>query len=77
VERTPALKSGISRDLVDGPDNLVRIPTLKHWELNGWFERRHAAYGWLTPRQYLSDKAFSERRAVGLQGLIETGILTP
>ncbi len=30
VEQTPAEKEGFGRDIIDGPDNLVRIPTLKH-----------------------------------------------
>ncbi len=25
--------------LIDGPDKLVRVPRLKHWEITGWFMR--------------------------------------
>jgi hypothetical protein len=35
VEQTPAAREGHSREDIDGPDNLVRAPTLKHWEITG------------------------------------------
>lgn len=36
VEQTPAAQHGFSRSLIDATDNLVRIPTLKHWEITAW-----------------------------------------
>ena len=35
------------------PDNEVLIPTLKHWELNGWYARRDVRFGGLSPRDTL------------------------
>jgi hypothetical protein len=35
VEQTPAAREGHPREDIDGPDNLVRVPTLKHWEITG------------------------------------------
>ena len=38
VEQTsPARDDKIRDALIDGPDNLVRIPRLKHWEITGWY----------------------------------------
>lgn len=37
VEQTPAARDGFSWTMIDGPDNLVLIPTLKHWQINGWY----------------------------------------
>jgi len=55
----------------------VRIPTIKHWELNRWYEKRPPEYGGLTRRQYLKDKSLEERRQVGLEGLRKIGVLKP
>jgi len=35
VEQTAAASEGYSREDIDTPDNLVRISTLKHWEITG------------------------------------------
>jgi hypothetical protein len=75
LHRAP--QSGYSVDQADGPDNLVEIPTLKHWELNRWYQKQNNDYGGLTPRQYLRDKSWDERMQVGLKGLREVGVLAP
>jgi hypothetical protein len=75
VEQTPAEKAGYPRSQIDGDDNLARIPTLKHWQLNGWYMTRNKAYGGLSPRQYLKGKDWTTRRKVGLDGLKEIGVL--
>lgn len=33
-------KDGIPRGKIDAPDNVVPIPTLKHWQINSWLGRR-------------------------------------
>lgn len=60
---------------MDGPENLVRIPTLKHWELNRWFEKPNQAYDGLTPREYVKGKDREARLEVGLEGLRAVGVL--
>jgi hypothetical protein len=60
VEQTPARKEGFSDDVIDGPDNLVRVPTLKHWQINGWYGRPNEEFGGLSPRDYLSGKSWEE-----------------
>jgi hypothetical protein len=75
VEQTPAEKEGFSRDQIDGPTNLVRIPTLKHWEINGWYRRKSVQFGDQSPRDYLRNKDWSERTRIGHQALIDHGVL--
>ncbi|MGH6838398.1 MAG: hypothetical protein ACREDT_06295 [Methylocella sp.] len=79
VEQTPAARDERIPDaLIDGPDNLVRIPTLKHWEITGWFMRGHNdAYGGVSPRAYLEGNSWEERRRVGLDALKIFGVLEP
>jgi hypothetical protein len=77
VERAQAERDGYPRELIDSPDNLVRIPTMKHWDLNRWYQIENPRYDWQTPREYLSDKNWDERRSVGLKALVEVGVLKP
>src|SRR5947209_10168353 len=34
VEQAQASRDGVCRDIIDAPENVVRIPTMKHWEIN-------------------------------------------
>jgi hypothetical protein len=77
VEKTPARDHKIPDALIDGPDNLVRIPRLKHWEITGWLMTPNEEYGYLSPREYLRGKSWEERRRAGLKALIEAGVLKP
>jgi hypothetical protein len=77
VEQTPAEQDGLPRSLIDSPDNLVRIPTLKHWQITGWYMVRRDAYGGISPRTYLRGKDWGERTRVGYRALIENGVLKP
>jgi len=79
VEQTPAENAGFPRSIIDGADNLTRIPTLKHWEINRWFskEKLGEKYQGRSPREYLRGKDWEERRNVGLEALIENGVLKP
>lgn len=62
-------------DVLQSGDNLVSISTLRHWELNSWFQTPNDTYGGQTPRDYLRDKDYAERTQVGLEGLREIGVL--
>lgn len=77
VEQDAAEKDGYRRSLIDGRDNLVLIPTLKHREITGWFQSRNKEFGGLSPREYLRGKSWDERRQVGLDALIDVGALKP
>lgn len=41
VEQTPARQDGFANVRINAPDNLVRIPTLKHWEITAWYNRKN------------------------------------
>ncbi len=77
VEQTPAEQDGFSRSLIDSRDNLVRIPTLKHWQINSWYQTLNDDYGGLSPREYLRGKTWGERSKVGRDALVRYGILKP
>jgi hypothetical protein len=77
VEQTQAERDGFTREAIDARENLVRIPTIKHWEINGWYQRKNSDFGGLTPRQYLSGRNWEVRRAVGLKALRIHGVLNP
>jgi hypothetical protein len=77
VERSAAYKDGFSKDVVESGENFALIPTLKHWDVNRWFETRHEDYAGLTPRQYLRSQEWEVRRQIGLRALVETGVLRP
>jgi hypothetical protein len=62
---------------IDSPENIVRIPTRKHYEINGWYSRPNDEkpfYG-PSPRDYLRGKEWSERYQIGLEALREHGVL--
>lgn len=77
VEQTPAEQDGYPRSLIDGPANLVRIPTLKHWEITAWYATKNKDFGGVSPRQYLNGKSWEERNQLGLKALVDVGVLKP
>ncbi|HEX7791653.1 MAG TPA: hypothetical protein VF467_14140 [Afipia sp.] len=77
VEQTWAEYFGFSRTQIDDPSNLVSIPRLKHHQITGWYGAKADAYGGLSPREYLSDKDWNERRRVGLEALVKFEVLKP
>jgi hypothetical protein len=60
---------------VSSSDNIVSIPAVKHWQLNGWYQQPLEEFGGLSPREYLKGKSLGERRQVGLVGLRKVGVL--
>jgi hypothetical protein len=77
VEQTSAEQDGFPRSKIDEPDNLVRIPRLRHWHINRWYGRPNKDYGGLSPRDYLRGKDWSERVRIGLDALIRHEALKP
>lgn len=78
VEQTSAERDGkYPRELIDHPDNVVRIPTMKHEDINGWYSKPNRDYGGMSPRDYLRDKDWEERQSVGLRALRDVGVLKP
>ena len=77
VEQSQAERDGFTRDVIDSPDNLVRIPTMKRQEINGWYQKPNLNFGGKTPRDYLSGRNWAVRRSVGLEALTAAGVLKP
>jgi hypothetical protein len=77
VEQTLAEQDGFPRSMIDSPENLVRIPTLKHWQVTGWYMTGNEDFGGLPPRDYLRGKDWETRVRVGLEALIKHGVLKP
>jgi hypothetical protein len=77
VEQTPAEDDGFPRSMIDSPTNIVRIPTLKHWLVTGWYQIPNQDFDGLSPREYLRGKTWKERVRVGKRALIEFGVLQP
>ena len=63
--------------MIDAPDNLVRIPKFKHWEITSWFMTKNKAFGNISPREYLRGESWDERTRVGLVALRKYGVLKP
>lgn len=49
VEQTPADQDGFPREVIDDPNNLVRVPRLKHQEINAWYQTKTPEFGGLSP----------------------------
>lgn len=77
VEQTPARNDGFRDSLIDRADNLVLVPRYKHWQINSWFQTPDKNFDGLTPRQYLQNKSWDERRYIGLKALRDVGVLKP
>lgn len=78
VERTSAERDGgFPRSMIEGRDNVVRIPTMRHEDINAWYQRPNREFGNLSPREYLRDKSWDERRSVGIRALIDNRVLKP
>jgi hypothetical protein len=77
VEQTSAEKAGFTKSLIESPENRVKIPTLKHWQINAWFETVNQDYAGLTPREYLRNPRidWDERMRVGKDALARAGVL--
>jgi hypothetical protein len=77
VEQTPARDERFPESMIEGPDNLVRISTLKHRQISAWFQTKNDDFDGLSPRNYLRGKSWQERRRVGIDALIRFGVLKP
>ena len=76
ANRTPE-NSRHPRSVIDGPDNLVRISTYKHWEINAWRQTPNDDINGLGPREYLRGANWDIRMRIGLEALVRAGVLKP
>lgn len=75
VEQSSARQDGFSEEQIDGRDNVVCVPTLKHYKITGWYARQSEDFGGMS--HYLRDKSWDERARVGREALIREGVLKP
>lgn len=62
-------------DLIDSPENKVRLPTVRHRDINGYYSKSSDRYDGLSPRDYLRGKSWDEQTRVGLEILRDNGVL--
>jgi hypothetical protein len=77
VEQTWAEYFGFVRSQIDDPFNLVSIPRLTHYQITGWYAAKNEDFGNLSPREYLKDKSWDERRKIGMDALVRFKVLKP
>ncbi|UUP16185.1 hypothetical protein [Nitratireductor thuwali] len=75
VEKTPAYQAGYTRGMIESADNKILIPRYKHWEITAWYGTRSDKFGGLTPREYLRGRSWEERYRIGIEMLVEKGVL--
>jgi hypothetical protein len=75
VEQTQARNDGFPDRVINRADNLVLVPRYRHWQINSWFQTPDKNFDGLTPRQYLQNKSWDERRYLGLKALRDFGVL--
>ena len=66
-----------AKKVINGPDNLVLIPRLKHQEINAWYQTKNPEFGGESPRDYLNGRSWGVQRTVGLFALRKFGVLKP
>lgn len=77
VEQTPARQDGFSEEQINSPDNLVLIPTYRHWQITAWYARGNKDFGGLSPREFLRGERWEMRVSIGKQALKLYGVLKP
>jgi hypothetical protein len=75
AERASATQDKFPESLIESPDNRVMIPAMKHREITTWYQTPNKDYEWLSPREYLRGKSWNERYSLGIQKLIDFGVL--
>jgi len=75
VEKKAAKNAGFPTSMINAPENLVRIPRIRHWEITAWYARKNKRFNDLPPRKYLSDKSWEKQMEIGLEALRKYGVL--
>jgi hypothetical protein len=76
-EKAQAAADGVPVSVWNAPENRVRVPTLKHWEITGWYMTKNKDFGGVSPRDYLRGKSWDEKVRVGRDALIRYKVLKP
>lgn len=75
VEQGPARAEGFSQAMIEAPENKVRIPVYKHWQITGWYATKNPEFGGLSPREFLRNERWEAKISVGLKALRDHGVL--
>ena len=75
VGQHPENRALFGDSLIGSPENLVRIPVLKHIDISAWYSTQSKDFGGLSPRDYLRGRDWDEQTRVGLDLLRERGVL--
>jgi hypothetical protein len=75
VEQKPASRDGFPETWIESPENKVRIPRFKHWDINRWYSKPNEEFGGISPRDYLRGKPWQDRYELGLKTLKKFGVL--
>jgi hypothetical protein len=80
VEQTPARNDKFPESMIDGPDNRVRVPRLKHWAINSWLGKpnpdfKDANGSEISPRDSMRGKSWDERYRFGTDVLKKFKVL--
>ena len=77
VEQTPARQDGFSEEQINSPENLVLIPTYRHWEITAWYAKKNDDFGGLSPREFLRGQRWEMRVSVAKMALKLHKVLKP
>ena len=75
AKQAAARADGFPREMIDGPGNLVSVPTYKHREISAYYQTKQRKLGNLSPREYLRGKSWSERQQFGRDTLVKYKVL--
>ncbi|HKW53862.1 MAG TPA: hypothetical protein VJO12_09230 [Stellaceae bacterium] len=74
IEQGPQ-NEDVSREIINAPYNIARIPRYKHWEITEYYRWPREETGGVSPRLYLKGKSPAERYQFGLGVLRKFGVL--
>jgi hypothetical protein len=81
VELKSGPGEGVTDDLLTSPENEVRIPEMKHQIISNWYQTPNDLYiidgKSVSPREFLKGMSWEERYKLGLQKLVDFGVLKP
>ena len=75
VGQFPQNRLQFGDDLIDSSQNKVRIPVVRHRDINAWYSRSNERFGDLSPRDYLRGRNWDEQTREGLEILRQKGVL--
>lgn len=77
AEESAARDAGFPETLIQGRDNLVLVPVLKHIDISSYYTTKVEQPDGtrISPRDFLQNKSFEERRQFGLNILRDKGVL--